>query len=82
MPRTTLNLDASILAALRKRAVADRRSLGEVASLLLARALGEDPARAEPSRLEWNTSDGGSSVDLNDPLVLKRWAYDDDDPDA
>ena len=82
MPRTTLNLDASILAALRKRAVADRCSLGEVASLLLARALGEDPADAEPSRLEWNTSDGGSSVDLNDPLVLKRWEYDDDDPDA
>ena len=32
-------------------------------------------------RVEWNTSAGGSSVDLSDPLVLKRWAYD-DDPDA
>lgn len=82
MPRTTLNLDASVLASLRRRAAADRLSLGEVASLLLARVLSDGSPDTTPQSLEWNTSDQGSLVDLNDPLVLKRWAYDDDDPDA
>lgn len=67
MPRTTLDIDASILHELRRRGERERKSLGRVASELLARALDEpdDPARAP--RFRWITADlGVPLIDLED----------------
>jgi hypothetical protein len=49
MPRTTLDLDSSVLAQLRRRARPERKSMGELASERLAFALGnETPSESPP----------------------------------
>jgi hypothetical protein len=52
MTRTTLDLDASVLEQLRRRAASERKSMGQVASERLAVGLGESASK-EPSRLCW-----------------------------
>jgi len=42
MPRTTFDLDATVLADLRRRAAAESKSMGQVASELLAVGLGDE----------------------------------------
>jgi hypothetical protein len=73
MPRTTLEIDASVLAELRRRGEAERKSMGQVASELLAAAL----AAAEPAggraAFRWNAADlGAPRVDLEDKDALER----------
>jgi hypothetical protein len=62
--RTTIDIAAPVLAELKERQRRDGRSLGELASELLARALADD-ARAEPS-LRWTSRPMGHGIDLED----------------
>lgn len=72
MPRTTLNLDAVILRELRDRGALEGKSLGQVASELLAGALATAPASAahEPSWTTWDL--GTPRVDLEDKEAVRR----------
>jgi plasmid stability protein len=70
MARTTLDLDPSVLRELRRRGERDGKSMGRVASELLARALdeGDPPAPA----FEWAAHDLGlSRVDLEDKEAMR-----------
>jgi hypothetical protein len=80
MPRTTLDIDATVLAELRERASRDGKSMGQVASELLAVALAE-PTPASPAKpLEWKTWNMGLPlVDLEDKHAV--WAILDADDD-
>jgi hypothetical protein len=70
MARTTLNLDPSVMRELRARSKEERRSIGEVASQLLARALREKPT-AKPKSFNWvSRSLGAPAVDLEDKDAL------------
>jgi plasmid stability protein len=70
VPRTTLDLDATILADLRRRAAAERKSMGQLASELLAGGLREEePAQARP--LSWATKEMGRfKIDLEDKEAI------------
>lgn len=66
MPRTTLDLDATVLADLRRRAAAEGKSMGQVASELLVGSL-EVAEVAPPRSLNWARKDMGPfKVDLED----------------
>lgn len=70
MSRTTLNLDPSVLSELRLRSKQERKSIGELASQLLARGLREEP-EAEPPSFSWVSHDlGRPAVDLEDKEAL------------
>ncbi len=71
MPRTTLDIDATVLADLRGRAAAERKSMGQVASELLAVGL-DGNARYEPPPLRWARKDLGLKVDLEDKDAVWR----------
>lgn len=66
MPRTTLDLDATVLDELRHRAASQGKSMGQVASELLASNLRErKPAELPP--LNWARKDMGPfKIDLED----------------
>lgn len=68
MSRTTLNLDPSVLGELRRRSKRERKSIGELASQLLARSLREGDGREAKTRpLSWVSRDlGRPAVDLED----------------
>jgi hypothetical protein len=72
MPRTTLNLDPSVIGELRQRSKRERKSIGELASQLLARGLREGEGReAEPPPFSWVSRDlGRPAVDLGDKEAL------------
>jgi len=70
MPRTTLDLDKSVLEQLRRRAVSERKSMGQVASERLAVGLGESAPKELP-RLRWPSRHMGKPVvDLEDKDAL------------
>ena len=69
MPRTTLNIDATVLAQLKKRSRLEGKSLGELVSELLARNL-SDPKK-ELGRLNWTTQKMGARIDLEDKERLR-----------
>ncbi|MGA7704418.1 MAG: hypothetical protein WB998_05925 [Solirubrobacteraceae bacterium] len=72
MPRTTLDLDSSVLAQLRRRARAEHKSMGQLASERLAVAL-EDEAPAGEQSLRWPTLHMGKpKLDLYDKDALWR----------
>jgi hypothetical protein len=78
MPRTTLDLDASVLSELRRRARREGKSMGQVASELLARGLAEGAERHVPA-LQWISHDLGEPlVDLEDRDAVQE-ALDADD---
>ena len=65
MTRTTLNLDPSVLKELRERSARERRSIGELASQLLARELHQEVQPTPP--FSWVSRDlGKPAVDLED----------------
>lgn len=72
MPRTTLNLDQSVIRELRERSAREHKSIGELASQLLARELSEkDAAPRQP--FSWVSHDlGRPAVDLEDKEALNR----------
>lgn len=72
MTRTTLDLDASVLMQLRRRARAERKSMGQLASERLAASLGSEREVEPPpfSLPVWHM--GKPSVDLDDKDALWR----------
>lgn len=71
MTRTTIALDPGVIRGLRERARRERKSMGQVASELLSRALDEGLAESPP--FEWISHDLGEPlVDLEDSDAL--WA--------
>jgi hypothetical protein len=80
MPRTTLDLDRSVLEQLRRRAASERKSMGQVASERLAVGL-RGTASKEPSRLRWPSRHMGRPVvDLEDKDALWK-ALDEQQPE-
>ena len=68
--RTTLDIDDPVLRELKRRQRAEGKSLGKVASELLARALTE-PGEAKPvPKFEWIAQAMGARVDLADKEAL------------
>ncbi|HEY7891419.1 MAG TPA: hypothetical protein VIC05_04340 [Solirubrobacteraceae bacterium] len=73
MPRTTLDIDSSVLDQLRRRARAERKSMGRLASERLAVALREEETVAEPPPLSWPSQHMGEpKVNLEDKEALWR----------
>jgi plasmid stability protein len=70
MPRTTLNLDPSVMRELRRRSEREHKSIGELASQLLARGLDQEP-EPQPGPFAWVSRDlGEPAVDLEDKEAL------------
>jgi len=71
MPRTTVNLDASVLGQLKKRQYKERRPLSELVNQLLARALAETEGAEEVSRpLRWTSRAMRARIDIEDKDAL------------
>ncbi|HUG48626.1 MAG TPA: antitoxin [Candidatus Limnocylindria bacterium] len=71
MPRTTLDLDATVLQELKKRQRREGKSLGRIASELLAGALRREERVALPD-LAWTSRPMRARVDLEDKEQLRR----------
>lgn len=72
MPRTTLDLDSSVLGDLRRRAAAEGKSMGQVASEQLATCFGAEK-RVGPRPLDWRRKAMGQfKVDLEDKEAISR----------
>jgi hypothetical protein len=73
MPRTTLDLDSSVLQELRRRGERERKSMGQVASELLAGALAAAGRDESVSSFAWKSADlGAPRVDLEDEEAMMR----------
>ncbi|MFZ0216187.1 MAG: antitoxin [Candidatus Dormiibacterota bacterium] len=71
MPRTTLDLDAWMLRELRRRGQRQRKSMGVVASELLAGALADSDLPPQGTDFRWASADlGNPLVDLEDKDAL------------
>ena len=71
MPRTTVNLDASVLGQLKKRQHKERRPLSELVNQLLALALAETESADEVARpLRWTSRAMGARIDIEDKDAL------------
>jgi len=71
MPRTTLDLDPAVLRELRRRGQREGKSMGQVASEMLARALAE-PGASEDRAFDWLSRDlGRPRVDLEDKEAVR-----------
>ena len=74
MPRTTLDLDASVLRELKHRKRGSGRSIGQIASELLAAAFQrtDEPRKPQLIGSRWRTARMGARVDLEDKEALRR----------
>jgi hypothetical protein len=71
MARTTIDLDASVLEQLRRRAAIERKSMGQLASERLAVALGEQTTQPAPAK--WPTKRMGKpKIDLGDKEAVRK----------
>lgn len=64
--RTTIDIDETVLAELRARQRREGRTLGQVASELLARALADTTPPEVTAPLAWTSRPMGARVDLDD----------------
>ncbi|MGH3344351.1 MAG: hypothetical protein ACRDPK_16080 [Carbonactinosporaceae bacterium] len=71
MTRTTLDLDPVVLRQLKARQSEEGKTLGRLASELLARALADADA-APASALRWTAADLRPLVDLDDKEAVAR----------
>ena len=71
MPRTTLDIDASVLRELKERQKREGKSLGQLASELLAASLREEPHPAT-APFAWISQSMRAKVDLEDKEALHR----------
>jgi plasmid stability protein len=72
MARTTIDLDPAVLRELRRRSARSGKSMGQVASELLARAVA-DPADAPSPDFTWTSAPlGPALIDLEDKEALRR----------
>ena len=69
--RTTIDLDPGVLRDLKARARHEGKSLGRIASELLAAGLGTEPPAAPPS-FTWIVRPMGARVDLEDKEAIRR----------
>lgn len=73
MPRTTLNLDASVLRELKRRARNEGKSIGEIVSEVVGRALAEKDTPRRSVRFHWYAAPmGPARVDLEDKEAVRR----------
>lgn len=73
MPRTTLDLDPAVLRELKRRKRESGRSIGQLASELLASALRRPtPSSAAAPGVTWRSARMGARVDLEDKEALRR----------
>jgi hypothetical protein len=70
MPRTTIDIDASVLQELKQRQRSEKRPLGELASELLAEGLARRAAEREP--LQWTAQPMCARVDIEDKEAVRR----------
>jgi hypothetical protein len=71
MARTTIDLDASVLEQLRRRAAIERKSMGQLASEQLAVALGEKTTQPTPAN--WPTKRMGKpKIDFSDKEAVRK----------
>ena len=72
MTRTTIDLDPAVLRELRRRGAREGKSMGAVASELLARAVAEDGDAPAPA-FKWRSAGlGVPRVDLEDKEAIRR----------
>ena len=71
MPRTTLDLDPSVLIELKRRGRREGKSLGRIVSELLSEGLHRDTLPA-PEPFAWRSSRMRARVDLDDAEALRR----------
>ena len=79
MPRTTPNIDGSVLRDLKARSRAERKPVGQVASELLAGVLRADHDPPAPFRFPSHNM-GAPLVDLDDKEAVRRALADDRHP--
>jgi hypothetical protein len=73
MPRTTVNLDASVLGQLKRRQHQERKPLSDLVNQLLALALAETESSDEARRpLRWTSRAMVARVDIEDKDALMR----------
>lgn len=73
MARTTLDLDVTVLRELKRRKRQSGRSIGSIASELLAKALHEPDAKsAAAPPMRWRSARMGARVDLDDKEAVRR----------
>ena len=70
MARTTVDIDASVLRELKRRQARDRKTLGQLISELLAKALASDDETTATPPLTWVAKDLEPRVDLEDKDAL------------
>ncbi|MGL5864436.1 MAG: hypothetical protein ACRCYX_01010 [Dermatophilaceae bacterium] len=75
--RTTLDLDPVVLGQLKARQREERRTLGSLASELLARALQETESANSSAEFTWAAADLGARIDLDDKDAVARSLGDD-----
>jgi plasmid stability protein len=72
MPRTTIDLDQAVLRELRRRGAREGKSIGQVASELLARAVASEPDTAA-SEFVWTSAPlGPALLNLEDQGAVRR----------
>ena len=71
MARTTIDLDPTVLAELKRRQRREGKTLGRLVSELLAERLDRD-APPPPEPFEWIARPMSARVDLDDPEALRR----------
>ncbi len=70
VPRTTIDIDSSVLRELKRRQRTQKKSLGQLASELLAQALATEGTAEAPAALSWTSKPLGLKVDLDDKEAL------------
>jgi plasmid stability protein len=72
MSRTTIDLDPSVIRELRRRSAQEGKSMGQVASELLARAVATDRDTPAPE-FTWTSAPlGPALIDLEDKEAVRR----------
>lgn len=72
MPRTTLDIDATVLRELKRRQQREGKTIGELASELLARALETPSEERAGGEFTWTTRAMSARIDLEDKDALHR----------
>lgn len=71
MPRTTIDIDPTVLRQLKKRQQREGKTLGRLISELLTSALrGDEPEPGKP--FQWTSRSMDARVDLEDKEALRR----------
>jgi len=70
MARTTVDIDASVLRELKKRQERERKTLGQLISELLAKAIESENEHTTTTPFRWVTKDLQPRVDIEDKDAL------------